>query len=172
MRNQKGFTLIELVVVLVVLSLLAAVAVPKFIEVTKQAEASSVKGVLGNLRSALSLRMAQGIINGDDMTKWTYNGANDADRLYPMDDLLIEKPEAYLGVISDSSNRGAWYDDAENHELVYVFKNDDVINGGSGTSPKRIRFHIVRVDEDGIVDGAGDTAGLVLSPVDNYTWNY
>jgi type II secretory pathway pseudopilin PulG len=35
----------------VVLSLLAAVAVPKFIEVTKQAEASSVRGVLGNLRN-------------------------------------------------------------------------------------------------------------------------
>ncbi|MBN2644959.1 MAG: prepilin-type N-terminal cleavage/methylation domain-containing protein [Desulfuromonadaceae bacterium] len=172
MRNQKGFTLIELVVVLVVLSLLAAVAVPKFIEVTKQAEASSVKGVLGNLRSALSLRMAQGIINGDDMAKWAYDGTVEADRLYPMQDLLIEKPEAYLGVVSNSTDRGAWFDDAENHELVYVFKNDDVLSGGSGTSPRTLRFHIVRVDEDGVVSGAGETAGLVLSPVSTYSWNY
>ncbi|MBW2185552.1 MAG: type II secretion system protein [Deltaproteobacteria bacterium] len=41
MKNQKGFTLIELVVVMVILALLAAVAVPKFLDLQKQAEAGT-----------------------------------------------------------------------------------------------------------------------------------
>jgi len=41
LKNQKGFTLIELVVVMVILALLAAVAVPKFLDLQKQAEAGT-----------------------------------------------------------------------------------------------------------------------------------
>ncbi|SDE03153.1 prepilin-type N-terminal cleavage/methylation domain-containing protein [Desulfuromonas thiophila] len=172
MRNAKGFTLIELVVVLVVLSLLAAVAVPKFIEVTKQAEASAVKGVLGSLRSALSLRMAQGLSTGADLSLWASTGGTAGERLYPMDDLLLEKPETYLGIIAGSEQRGYWYDDADNHEVVYVFKNDDVISGGSGATPKKLRFRIARVDNDGVVDGPGPTAGLMLAAAQTYSWNF
>jgi prepilin-type N-terminal cleavage/methylation domain-containing protein len=171
-KTQRGFTLIELVVVLVVLSLLAAVAVPKFIEVTKQAEASAVRGVLGNLRSALSLRMAQGLINGEELAKWASNGANEGDRLYPMDDLLIERPEQYLGVISGSDNRGAWYDDISSHEVVYVLKNDDIVDNASGSSPKKLRYSIERVNADGEISNEGETAGLILVPERNYAWNY
>lgn len=171
-KTQHGFTLIELVVVLVVLSLLAAVAVPKFIEVTKQAEASAVRGVLGNLRSALSLRMAQGLINGEELAKWASNGANRDDRLYPMDDLLIERPEQYLGVIPSSDNRGAWYDDFETYEVVYVLKNDDLVDDASGSSPKKLRYSIARVNADGQISNEGETAGLILVPERNYDWNY
>jgi prepilin-type N-terminal cleavage/methylation domain-containing protein len=171
-KTQRGFTLIELVVVLVVLSLLAAVAVPKFIEVTKQAEASAVRGVLGNLRSALSLRMAQGLINGEELSKWASNGANRDDRLYPMDDLLIDRPEQYLGIISDSNNRGAWYDDFETHEVVYVLKNDDIVDNASGSSPKKLRYSIARVNSDGQISNEGETAGLILVPEKEYDWNY
>jgi prepilin-type N-terminal cleavage/methylation domain-containing protein len=171
-NNQRGFTLIELVVVLVVLSLLAAVAVPKFIEVTKQAEAAAVRGVLGNIRSALSLRMAQGLINGDDLTKWAYNGDNASERLYPMKDLLIERPEQYLGIVGDSNNRGAWFDDAETHELVYVLKNDDIVDNASGSSPKKLRYRIARVNADGDISTAGETGGLILAPQGDYAWNY
>lgn len=171
-NNQHGFTLIELVVVLVVLSLLATVAVPKFIEVTKQAEASAVRGVLGNLRSALSLRMAQGLINGEDLSKWASNGPNADDRLYPMHDLLIERPEQYQGVISGSNNRGAWYDDINNHEVVYVLKNDDIVDNASGGSPKKLRYRIARINADGEISTSGETAGLILVPRDNYDWNY
>jgi prepilin-type N-terminal cleavage/methylation domain-containing protein len=171
-KTQRGFTLIELVVVLVVLSLLAAVAVPKFIEVTKQAEASAVRGVLGNLRSALSLRMAQGLIDGEELSKWASNGDNEDDRLYPMDDLLIDRPEQYLGIISDSNNRGAWFDDDETYELVYVLKNDDIVDNASGGSPKKLRYSIARVNADGDISNEGETAGLILVPENNYDWNY
>ena len=54
-RNQKGFTLIELVLVIVVLGILAAVAVPRFITLTTAARTASVNGMAGAVRSAVSL---------------------------------------------------------------------------------------------------------------------
>ncbi|MFP4611417.1 MAG: type II secretion system protein, partial [Thiohalophilus sp.] len=65
MNQQRGFTLIELVVVIVILGLLAATALPKFIDVTTDARESSVQGVAGGLRAAAALGQAQYVVNGD-----------------------------------------------------------------------------------------------------------
>ena len=55
---QKGFTLIELVVVIVILGILAAVAIPKFIDLRGDAEAAAIKGVAGGLESANAINYA------------------------------------------------------------------------------------------------------------------
>jgi MSHA pilin protein MshA len=52
MGKQQGFTLIELVMVIVILGILAAVAVPKFVDLTGDADQAAVKGVAGALSSA------------------------------------------------------------------------------------------------------------------------
>ena len=52
---QKGFTLIELIVVIVILGILAAVALPKFIDLTQEALTASTQGVAGAISSASAI---------------------------------------------------------------------------------------------------------------------
>lgn len=63
-KQQSGFTLIELVVVIVILGLLAATALPRFVNITADARFASVQGIAGGLRSAAALAKAQYLVTG------------------------------------------------------------------------------------------------------------
>ncbi|MCB1644173.1 MAG: type II secretion system protein [Pseudomonadales bacterium] len=63
-KQQSGFTIIELVVVIVLLGIMAATALPRFMDVTTEAHASVVNGVEGSLQSGTSLYHAQWVAEG------------------------------------------------------------------------------------------------------------
>jgi MSHA pilin protein MshA len=66
MKKQSGFTLIELVIVIIILGILAATAVPKFVDLQGDARKSAMKGVKGALEGAATLTFSRAAIDGKE----------------------------------------------------------------------------------------------------------
>jgi len=170
-NKQRGFTLLELVIVIIVISILGLFAIERIFALRIAAEQAAVKQVVGTIKSALGLEVARLALEGN------LSSVAKLDKTNPMT-LLSQVPNNYLGEKKNSENiiePGIWFYDLKEKALVYnVIYNENFSTPLKGLA--RIRHQIILVYNDrnnnNRFEMRYDTiAGLDLFPLEKYSWN-
>jgi prepilin-type N-terminal cleavage/methylation domain-containing protein len=118
-RDERGFSLLELLIVVVIISVLMVVAIDKLLKLRYEAERVMVQSVVAALRSALYVEFSASTARGERNRLDSLRGSNPMLR-------LSEKPDGYAGEFygPDSAvfEPGTWYFDTRDHALVYVLR--------------------------------------------------
>ncbi|MDO6444737.1 prepilin-type N-terminal cleavage/methylation domain-containing protein [Colwellia sp. 1_MG-2023] len=109
MKKQSGFTLIELVIVVVILGFLAVTAIPKFLDLTDQAKQANIEGMAGGFATAVSLTRAQWEAEGRPQDTNTNFVNYDGSALYlttPATNTNAFRPGYPMGLTTTGANNG------------------------------------------------------------------
>ncbi len=111
-NSEKGFTLIELIIVIVILGIIAGVAIPKFVGLSDDARTSAARGVAGAMSSTIASRHAKYLLNASN----TYDEAN-----------VIADTQFSSGVNTPTNGTNIiyWTSGAKNYIWNYVAVNND-----------------------------------------------
>jgi len=107
-KYNKGFTLIELIIVMVILGIMAAVAVPRYLDSISNAEESAENAIINSIRSGLK-QYANNKLYSDGRAIWPDN---------PFD-ALSERPAGYTTDSNDADVDGEWTFDLSNSRITH-----------------------------------------------------
>lgn len=167
----RGFSLLELVIVIVIVSVLLLTAIDRLLTLRFEAERATMHSVVGALRSALYIEFAAAAARGQLHTIETARGSNPMLR-------LAEKPENYAGEFYGAHpgdfDPGTWYFDTRERALVYLVRFPDQF-ATSLSGPARARFAVELdyedLDRNGRFDrGRDPVRGLTLVPLEPFQW--
>ena len=107
-KYNRGFTLIELIIVMVILGIMAAVAVPRYLDSISNAEESAENAIINSIRSGLK-QYANNKLYSEGRAIWPDN---------PFD-ALSEKPAGYTTDSDDADVDGEWTFDLSNSRITH-----------------------------------------------------
>lgn len=105
--QQSGFTLIELIAVIVLLAIVAVTVIPKFVDLSSQAKQAAVDAVAGDISSAMAINYAAALAEFAGVPGMTHDPVDDCDDgdslivgNIPVGYVITSAPAAALGIIT------------------------------------------------------------------------
>ena len=131
-RNNKGFTLIELVLVIVILGILAVMALPQFVDLSTKAKQASRDGVVGAVRAAVNMEKAQDLV--ENGPPGNYPAALDA----ASDAAASNTNPIFGGVLQQGVTDTSWTKNGNNYgyddgTVTCVYAYNSATGGFTGT---------------------------------------
>ncbi|MBM7454761.1 MSHA pilin protein MshA [Oceanisphaera litoralis] len=160
MRKTAGFTLIELVIVIVILGILGAVAAPRFINMQGDAYEANVHALNGSIRSAMTLANTKAILDGYDKLGTTAAPQKGQDELSNVDFVQGFPAASEDGIIAMLQDADSFNAATEGTSSYIIEKDDETLTIAPRARGLDGNCTVVYTEAEAavIASGSGETA--------------